>query len=116
MPPPDLVIYLQAPTDAETAAHIGFLHTWRLSERARPATTPASITDDAVLARRYFDEAVALNPAEARYRGFQAGLVLAEASIHQDEKLRELVRLLLRQSRYRGERRFSLLSHVQAPL
>lgn len=80
--------YLASPTDAETAAHIGFLHIWRLAERARLATPSPSITDDAVLARRYFDEAVALNPAEPRYLGFQASLMLAEASIHQDEKLR----------------------------
>jgi len=80
--------YLQSPTDAESAAHIGFLHVWRLAERARLAATAPSITDDAVLARRYFDEAVALNPGEPRYRGFQASMMLAEASIHQDEKLR----------------------------
>lgn len=80
--------YLQSPTDAETAAHIGFLHTWRLTERSRLAALPASITDDAMLARRYFGEALALNPNEARYRGFLSGMMLAEAAIHQDEKLR----------------------------
>jgi hypothetical protein len=80
--------YLQSPADAENAAHIGFLHVWRLAERARLASLSPSITDNAVLSRRYFDEAVALNPAEARFRGFQASMMLAEASIHQDEKLR----------------------------
>lgn len=80
--------YLQSPGDAVTAARIGFLHTWRLAERARLGAPPASITDHALLARRYFDEAVALNPADARHRGFLASVMLAEASIHQDEKLR----------------------------
>jgi hypothetical protein len=80
--------YLQAPDDPVSAAHVGFLHVWRIAERARlPATAP-SITDDSALARRYFSEALALQPSEARYQGFLATTMLAEASIHKDEKLR----------------------------
>jgi hypothetical protein len=79
--------YLASPTDAVTAAHIGWLHIWRLSERQRLATVPATITDEAVLARRYFQEAVALHPGEPRYLGFLASATLAEGAIHQDERL-----------------------------
>ena len=79
--------YLQAPGDAVTAAHVGFLHIWRLSENVRQETRSPSITDDAVLARKYFQEAVALNPTEPRYQGFLASSLLAEGSIHKDEKL-----------------------------
>jgi hypothetical protein len=81
--------YLEDPSDAVTAAHIGFMHIWSLAERARlePARDPG-ITDHAVLARKYFEEAVRLNPREARYRGFYAALLLAEGAIHRDEKLR----------------------------
>jgi hypothetical protein len=79
--------YLASPTDGVTAAHLGWLHIWRLSERHRLASVPATITDDAVLARRYFEEAVALNPGEPRYLGFLASATLAEAAIHQDERL-----------------------------
>ena len=79
--------YLADPSDAVTAAHIGWMHIWRLSERARLDNPPASITDDAVMSRRYFQEAVNLNPYEARYQGFLASAMLAEASIHKDEKL-----------------------------
>jgi hypothetical protein len=79
--------YLQTPGDAVTAAHVGFLHIWRLAESARQETLSPSITDDAVLARKYFQEAVALHPGEARYQGFLASSMLAEASIHKDEKL-----------------------------
>jgi hypothetical protein len=46
--------YLENPHDAKVAAHIGFLHIWRLSERRRLETIPPQITDDAVLARKYF--------------------------------------------------------------
>src|SRR5262245_4223168 len=40
--------YLANPNDAVTAAHVGWLHIWRLAERARVAPAP-DITDDAVL-------------------------------------------------------------------
>jgi len=79
--------YLQDPNDGVTAAHVGWLHIWRLAESSRLPAVPATITDDAVLARRYFQEAVALDPGEARYLGFLASAQLAEGSIHRDEKL-----------------------------
>lgn len=80
--------YLQSPTDPVSAAHVGFLHVWRIAERARLDAVGPSITDDSALARRYFGEALAMNPSEARYQGFLATTMLAEASIHKDEKLR----------------------------
>ena len=80
--------YLADPNDAVTAAHIGWMHIWRLSERARLASLDPGITDDAVLARKYFEEAVGLKPGEARYLGFYASLLMTEGAIHHDEKLR----------------------------
>ena len=49
--------YLENPNDPVTAAHIGWMHSWRLAERARlaPARDPR-VTDHAVLARKYFDK------------------------------------------------------------
>ena len=80
--------YLADPNDSVTAAHIGFMHIWRLSERARIPSGPGpEITDDAVLARKYFEEAVRLDPNDARYLGFYASLLMSEGSIHKDEKL-----------------------------
>ena len=79
--------YLRTPNDAVTAAHIGWLHIWRLGERARLAQVTPDITDDAVLARKYFEEAVRLDPNEARYLGFYASLLMAEGTIHKDEKM-----------------------------
>jgi hypothetical protein len=79
--------YLANPADAVTAAHIGWMHMWRLSESTRLERTPATITDDAVLARKYFQEANRLDPAEARYLGFLAGSTMAEGNIHKDERL-----------------------------
>jgi hypothetical protein len=79
--------YVQTPNDAVTAAHIAWLHNWRISERARRDSVPATITDDMMLARRYFQEAVKLDPSEARYLGFLAGNTLAEGNLHKDEQL-----------------------------
>jgi len=79
--------YLENPRDAVTAAHIGWLHIWRLSERARIEKLSPGITDHAVLSRRYFEEAVRLNPGEARYLGFYGSALLTEGGIHKDEKL-----------------------------
>ncbi|MEO8707018.1 MAG: hypothetical protein ABI867_43725 [Kofleriaceae bacterium] len=81
--------YLAEPRDAITAARIGWLHIWRLAERARMDRPDPAITDDAVLGRRYFEQAVRLAPGEARYLGFYASLLLTEASIHDDDELRQ---------------------------
>jgi len=77
--------YLSATNDAVTTAHVGWLHIWRLSETRRLTAVPATITDEATLSRKYFEEAVSLNPDDARYLGFLASATLAEGSIHQDE-------------------------------
>jgi hypothetical protein len=78
--------YLADPPDSITAAHIGWLHFWRLAEASRLESEPATITDDAVLAKKYFEEAVALNPHDARYAGFLASATLIEGSIDHEEK------------------------------
>jgi hypothetical protein len=80
--------YLADPRDAVTAAHIAWLHFWRLAERSRlPSGGGAAVTDHAVLARRYFEEAVRLAPGEARYEGFYASALMAEGAIHRDDRL-----------------------------
>jgi hypothetical protein len=58
-----------------------------MAERARLPSVPATITNHAILARRYFDEAVRLNPSDARYLGFLAGHTVAEGTLHKDERL-----------------------------
>jgi hypothetical protein len=77
--------YLQTPDDAVTAAHAAWLHVWRVSERTRLAEIPATITDDIRVSRRYFHEAVELDPSEARYLGFLASMTLAEGTIDKEE-------------------------------
>lgn len=80
--------YLQNPTDHRTAALIGFLHAWQLAERSRLNAVPPEITDHAVLARRYFDQAIAHNPREdARHLGFNAVFRMSEGDVHRDHAL-----------------------------
>ena len=79
--------YIQTPNDSITAAHIAWLHNWRIAERNRLRSVPATIIDDMTLTLRYFQEAVALDPSEARYLGFLATSTLAEGDLHKDEKL-----------------------------
>ena len=79
--------YLADPTDSVTAAHIGFLHIWQLSERTRLHPVPPTITDQAVLARKYFQESVSLNRSDPRILGFLGSSLLGEGAIHHDEPL-----------------------------
>ncbi len=68
--------YLQNPYDGKIAARIGFLHVWSLTERQRLKNIPPQITDNAILARKYFEEAVRLNPEDARYLGFNSSMMM----------------------------------------
>ena len=79
--------YLQNPNDAKVAARIGFLHVWKLSERHRLGKISPQITDNAVLARKYFGEAVKLDPKDARYLGFHSSMLMSEGRIHNDDYL-----------------------------
>ena len=77
--------YLRDTTDVVTASHIGWLHIWRISERERMAKVMPSITDDAILARKYFQEASSMNTSDARFLGFLAATTLSEGAIHHNE-------------------------------
>ncbi len=79
--------HLRHPGDATTMAHVGFLHIWRISERVRQGSVAPTVTDDAVLARSYFQRAVNQVPGDARYQGFLASAMLAEAGIQHDPVL-----------------------------
>ena len=79
--------YLQTPGDAITASHIGWLHIWRVAERARVPAAPATITDDVILARRYFEESVRLEPHDPRTQGFLASAMMSEGQVEGDARL-----------------------------
>jgi hypothetical protein len=78
--------YLHDPSDALTAAHVAWLHIWRVAERARLDRPPPTVTDDMVMAQAYFQQAVALKPEEARFKGFLAAATVGVGSINHDER------------------------------
>jgi len=78
-------VLVASPADALTAAHKGWLHAWRLAERARAAPS-ARITEHATLARVLFDDAAHLKPEDARILGFAASFTMTEANIAGDQK------------------------------
>lgn len=82
--------YLQNPTDSRTASHVAFLHAWRIAERARVARVAPGITDDLILARRYFDQSILYEPEyDARIHGFGAVFRMGEGDFHRDPALWE---------------------------
>jgi hypothetical protein len=81
--------YLENPADWQTSAHLAFLHAWRIAERARLEQRAPTITDEAILARNYFERSIAHNPDyDARIHGFDAVFQMVEADIHRSPQLR----------------------------
>ena len=74
------------PGDPQVAATIGFLHAWRVTERARVDQLSPSITDDLTMAARYFESAHLLEPSNPIHHGFYAAFALADSTIHQNKK------------------------------
>jgi tetratricopeptide (TPR) repeat protein len=79
-------VYADHPNHSGISARIGFLHVWSLAERRRYRKIPSAILNDATLCRKFFSEASRLKPDDARFKGFWASCILAEADIHQREK------------------------------
>lgn len=79
-------MYVLNPENPRIAARLGFLHVWRLAERRRFGEVRATVIEDATLCRKFFGEAHQLEPDEARYKGFYAACIMAEADIHRDER------------------------------
>lgn len=78
--------YLENPNDPKLAAHLGFIHIWKITERAREKTNDPTIINEIILAKNYFKDAVELNPSDARYLGFLGDSILIEGKIFHDER------------------------------
>lgn len=81
-----MAAYLQNPNDPTLAAHLGFLHIWKITERQRYAKIPPEIVNEIILSNRYFKQAVQLDPADARYLGFYGDTQLVQGQIFHDER------------------------------
>ena len=82
--------YIDDLNDFKLAAHLGFAYAWKITERRRSEDLTPSIVSSSDLALRYFNEAVALNSNDPRLKGFQAGFLLANGNLHNDDELTTL--------------------------
>ncbi len=78
--------YLENPNDPKIAAHLGFLHIWKITERAREKPIPPTIVNEIILSKKYFKDAVLLDPSDPRFLGFLGDSQLAEGKIFHDER------------------------------
>lgn len=78
--------YLKNPNDPTIAAHLGFIHIWKITEREREAKNNPLIVNEIILSKKYFGDAVSLNPNDARFLGFKGASQLAEGQIFNDQR------------------------------
>lgn len=81
-----LAAYLENPNDPNLAAHLGFLHIWKITEREREKNIEPAIVDEIILAKKYFSDAVELHPRDARLQGFLGDTMLIEGTIFHDQR------------------------------
>lgn len=81
-----MAAYWQNPHDPKIAAHIGFTQMWAIAERSRLATADPRSIEHIVVARRFFEDAVQLDPTDARFLGFLGDATLVEGNIMQNER------------------------------
>lgn len=79
--------YLENPNNPKLAAHLGFIHIWKITERQRLNTIPSTIVDSIILSKKYFQDAVELNSKDARYLGFLGDTQLITGKIFNDQRL-----------------------------
>lgn len=78
--------YLQNPNDPQLAALLGFVHIWKITERQRIANQSPLITDEIILAKKFYSDALQLAPNNPIYQGFFGDTQLIEGQIFHDEQ------------------------------
>jgi hypothetical protein len=78
--------YLENPNDPTLAAHIGFLHIWKITEHQRAKKADPLIVNEIILANNYFKEALQLDPDNPIYQGFYGDAQLIQGQIFKDER------------------------------
>lgn len=81
-----MAAYLQNPNDPKLAAHLGFVHIWKITERQRIHDESPKITNEIILAKKYFADALELDPQNAIYQGFLGDSQLIEGKIFHDQR------------------------------
>lgn len=79
--------YLEQPRDPKLPLLLAHTHLWKVSERARTDGRDPRITEHLILAEKYFAEALALNPDDARILGWLGPVRMGLGTIDQREEL-----------------------------
>lgn len=81
-----MAAYLKNPNDPKLAAHLGFIHIWKITERARLKGKSPLIPNQIVLSKKYFADALELDPTNPIYLGFYGDTQLIEGKIFKDQR------------------------------
>jgi hypothetical protein len=78
--------YLKNPNDPQLAAYLGFAHLWKVTERERLETNSPTITNNVILSKKYFSDALQLDPDNVIYKGFLGDVQLVEGTLFHDKR------------------------------
>lgn len=81
-----MAAYLENPNDPKLAAHLGFIHIWKITERAKLKDKSPLMPNQIVLSKKYFADALQLDPNNPIYQGFYGDTQLVEGKIYKDQQ------------------------------
>lgn len=81
-----MAAYLENSHDPKITAHLGFLHIWKMTERQRDKEKNPLIVNEITLAKKYFSDALELDPKNPIYRGFLGDSMLVEGQIGENQR------------------------------
>lgn len=81
-----MAAYLQNPNDPKIAAHLGFLHIWKITEHQRIYQHNPTITNEIILANYFFSDASTLDPNNPIYLGFLGDSQLIQGKIFNNKR------------------------------
>ena len=79
---------VEHPRDGRLHLLLGMAHLWRVSEKERDPAPSPRLTEHVVLSRHYLGSARALLPEDPRVHGWNAGAMLATATLLDDARAR----------------------------
>lgn len=80
-----MIAYLKNPNDPKLAAYLGFLHIWKITERNQSQPDPL-IPNEIILSKKYFQDALILDPGNPIYEGFLGDTQLVEGQVFHDKR------------------------------
>jgi len=78
--------YLANPNDPQLARYLGALHTWKITERQRETVQNPLVVNEIILAKKYFSDALVLDPHDAFSEGLLGDAELIEGQIFNDAR------------------------------